>query len=1267
MSKPIRVPEIGLRIGPKAWQGVEGKGSRPLSSFRAFVCAKDNLERFFPDRPEATPDDKEAHRLAEQYFSRIWPSGQPGTAVISNISMQENEPATYLFRPQAEGAFTAGYGSDMGLPAFRCKLRDGFFLAIGFEVNPYFHGPGPDDLVLTGPVYSQKPTPPGEAFVPTPPPRALPENVITKLLALRSRRLQVARHVESWQQFLQWQMKLVTQRQIGLRYRSFEIDDTASRVTFHVSAPVSELRRFRKSRSFPAMAMPLSASRNPKRWEPVEKARGIKIGEIIPGKALTDKLPKENSKQEQTIRECVIEFPVDFDDSQAFVSKIPEEGFLCSAVFMDIVPLTRQQFALRKLTVGAHANPALADFLFDASQASQPEVPIVLQTDPDQCEDTLNEAQRLAVSKALASRDLFLLQGPPGTGKTTVIVDICQQAARQGQRVLVASQANVAVENVLNRLASDPTIRPLRIGGQQSNQAESEFLEQNVVSHWLASIRTVTETDYQQGQSIEQTRRQLDETWNHLETLDREQRRLAQKHAALSEELKKVEGHISQQSAGLATINKQLKSQRTVVDQLEVSRLRLSKGHPAADAGQWVQNIDSSTRAELFLAVSSWQTQHPISPIPILTTQGWNKYSCADDNKQNVQSNPWRRFWRFLLGTPQTQPPVVSPPIEPNWAVEWIEANRFLGHLISFQQAAPDILQTCEELERLCVVSAPTESDWAKATGALQKTLSIPAVKILAEWLRLSQIAASLKPRSSYHKLLAAARNVLSQSLENAGSFSSGLAGALCNTASASHKYLNQVLSRTSQEVRKRQTKLAKTQGEEKQLRANLADIHAKLQQLESDWQDVIDSLPPAVVELLGEDGRRYGPEALKQLEEARTAYMNSTDADAQRHDLWGTLHAEWLRLLHKPGSIDQERLIPLYKKRCNIVGATCSYCGSGKHFTSREELAQFDIVIVDEVSKATPPELLLPALVGSTLMLIGDHRQLPPTFREGPKTERPFEEMAEVDEEFEQISRFREMVTSSLYKKLYEEAPETLKQVLTVQHRMHPQIMEVINQFYDNQLQCGINDPDTKCRHNLTIQTRYGDLLLPDNHVLWIDTSRDQRGQPSWERQVGTSKANDLEAKGVARMVQLLNEAIRQSSDKPAPMDLGIITFYGPQIRHIRNQLNKLPGKAKDLLDIQLNTVDGFQGAECSIIIVSLVRSKRGSIGDFARKFERINVAMSRAKKLLIILGARETFVNLNVELPTEDGSIQTRRCYSHILDVVRRHGGLRTVRDLF
>src|SRR5690606_12625517 len=94
---------------------------------------------------------------------------------------------------------------------------------------------------------------------------------------------------------------------------------------------------------------------------------------------------------------------------------------------------------------------------------------------------------------------------------------------------------------------------------------------------------------------------------------------------------------------------------------------------------------------------------------------------------------------------------------------------------------------------------------------------------------------------------------------------------------------------------------------------------------------------------------------------------------------------------------------------------------------------------------KATPPELLLPMLLGRRVMLVGDHRQLPPLFREAH-----FEEAVENNElSGDAVARFRELVTASWFEQAFRDAPEAARCGLRRQYRMHPQIMDAVNLFY--------------------------------------------------------------------------------------------------------------------------------------------------------------------------------------------------------------------------
>ena len=146
-------------------------------------------------------------------------------------------------------------------------------------------------------------------------------------------------------------------------------------------------------------------------------------------------------------------------------------------------------------------NNNVSDWLFDISKAAKN--PRALPELEHPALSPLNEEQALAVRGALAAEDVFLIQGPPGTGKTTVIAEIINQATESGQRVLVASQSNLAVDNALGRFANTPNIRPIRRYAQSAevDPDAEKFLEANVIrDFFVPSIRQHCETE--QAESV---------------------------------------------------------------------------------------------------------------------------------------------------------------------------------------------------------------------------------------------------------------------------------------------------------------------------------------------------------------------------------------------------------------------------------------------------------------------------------------------------------------------------------------------------------------------------------------------------------------------------------------------------------------------------------------------------------------------------------------------------------------------------------------------
>jgi len=350
-------------------------------------------------------------------------------------------------------------------------------------------------------------------------------------------------------------------------------------------------------------------------------------------------------------------------------------------------------------------------------------------------------------------------------------------------------------------------------------------------------------------------------------------------------------------------------------------------------------------------------------------------------------------------------------------------------------------------------------------------------------------------------------------------------------------------------------------------------------------------------------------------------------------------LAGDWIDRIKKKNKKDREDLRKTYITNANVIGTTCSMPGK---IQFQKDYETFDVVIVDEVSKATPPELLLPLLLGKKAILIGDDKQLPPMI--GPDTLRDL--AREVNCSEDDLSYLKR----SIFAELWETAAPDIKTMLKVQYRMHPAIMNVINQFYDDRLECGIEDPDSERAHGCA------GLRIPENkHAVWIDVPLSNRFREE-KLPGGTSYKNEAELDAIKSVVRDLNDAWETEIRKGSPpKQVGIITFYSLQARRLKDIFLDNQDTYPNLV-FRIGTVDRFQGMERPIVIVSMVCNNQiGRIG-FAEEPERINVAFSRAQELLVIVGCARLFCS-------ESRSYSARKIYQNVADFIRYEGDLTDV----
>ncbi len=392
----------------------------------------------------------------------------------------------------------------------------------------------------------------------------------------------------------------------------------------------------------------------------------------------------------------------------------------------------------------------------------------------------------------------------------------------------------------------------------------------------------------------------------------------------------------------------------------------------------------------------------------------------------------------------------------------------------------------------------------------------------------------------------------------------------------------------------------------------------------QTQWQTIPDKLKP---QSFSKD--LFNWEFLHSLKTQFEAWQQQLQNENNYLERYQHFIGDWIAKVKNPTERDRNDLRRIYLDNSNVVGITCVQA-AGRDFS--EEFKSFDVVIIDEVSKCTPPELLIPALKGKKLVMVGDHRQLPPMLDTST-----LEEVAQKTSSTREELQFLE---ESLFKSQFEAADESIKQMLTTQYRMHPFIMGAINQFYDGKLECGLLEPDTKRAHNLADQ-----IVQKDHHLVWVKMPQENEFQ---EQRDHTSFFNPREIDVIERLCQQFESTwFDKVANGESKKQIAVITFYGAQLRKIDERLQS---ELFPSLEIRTGTVDRFQGMERPVVIVSMVRNNNQKDVGFAKKPERVNVAFSRAQELLVIVGCHDLFTH-------QSGRVGGM--YSEVSNTVRLHGG--------
>ena len=334
--------------------------------------------------------------------------------------------------------------------------------------------------------------------------------------------------------------------------------------------------------------------------------------------------------------------------------------------------------------------------------------------------------------------------------------------------------------------------------------------------------------------------------------------------------------------------------------------------------------------------------------------------------------------------------------------------------------------------------------------------------------------------------------------------------------------------------------------------------------------------------------------------------YERRFEAHSDYPELWQIRKTirEMTGRLRKSGREDRERLHnQLTKLRVRATGLeiridtelftearviACTLVGAASRVLERK---RFSSLFIDEAAQAIEAACWIAISRADRVILAGDHCQLPPTIK--------------------CIEAARGGLGRTLLEKVVLHKPETVS-LLKIQYRMHEDIMRFPSRwFYHDELEAA---PEVKDRG----------ILDFDTPVSWIDTSELDLQEKAVAE--GTGRLNTGEAELLVRELKNYMERIGIRRILEEHIDFGVISPYRAQVHYLRHLLKKEPFFRPCRRLITVHTVDGFQGQERDVIMISLVRAnEKGQIG-FLRDLRRMNVAITRARMKLLILGEAVT-----------------------------------------
>lgn len=938
-------------------------------------------------------------------------------------------------------------------------------------------------------------------------------------------------------------------------------------------------------------------------------------------------------------------------DVEEEIKRLGSELYVAFIASGDIALYTRGKIALDKLESGDVKNPYLAGLLIEP-QKFENGIEYYNESNVDFALKKLNPSQRQAIIKCLNSNSIFCLQGPPGTGKTQTITELVYQYNKMGKKVLLSSQTHIAIDNVIERLPKELNILPLRLVRDRS-KANAQYLPEKLLDNLYDAAYAKYKGKIDDYNAYEKN---INELLRTFETNKARFENIGKRLEAVKKsenELNKLTQELSKFRSDENTLESEIKG---VKNQLNV----------------FLEYFRTKLPFETVL--SEFVYEPIISELNIFAKK--HKIDAQDD------------FYNYAIAFKRIAGKARFEHLKK--LLEGKEKPKELEELEIKIAKIRDAIQTTETL------GLPTDNLRSEVNKLLQKKKEFdrqnensgtPVLNLNNEKFHFSSNQIT-NPKERIEK-----------ELQDIESFVKEWNSILQITFSQTD------FDRLNDKKDEIETKLSKIENEIKRVGTSSANTKLSIDEMNAPIRSEREKLAEYFNEFyldklngasLPDTEEKKFDEIKKYIDAEKDKFQQFKTDFMKLQPIYESL-SNYLDKREEFVKSQRPRFTKtLLKNNANVYGITCT---SSPFFristidgtvdnrkidknTMNIELEEvdikridFDVVIIDEVSKATPIEMIIPIIYGKSVILVGDQRQLPPIFKYRDSMFEGFDEQSKIGMlQGKTLNDYKTMVEHSLFEEIYNKLRQN-KAILTQQYRFNEDIMNCVNVFYDNRLQLGAGkEQNNKKRHYLdvsvpNIKGGQTPIFVRNNSTYWFDSHKWEDGSIAYAevKEGETSYRNPLEVKITVELLLMLEkgygelkknnlEEYKMASGEGEKPSVAVISMYGKHISSIYQelQLRKMNKGTFQNITLDISTVDNYQGKEQDIVILNMVANSRsGNLSEYLKKFNRINVAISRSRTMLIMVGSSNYYNSVSINVPgMEDGKENKINAYYRIYE---------------